>query len=195
MNGILPLLLFFVLLLTGCGESQAPAAVRPSPTIAVMVPSPQVLAPLPAVPLATLPPATPAPTRPPEAPFQYLWPAELPAGMQLRPGESRVAQPGEFGDGDTGFYLITFGDSARRLVVGGGSVEPFGISGATRVVQAGNLVGTLTEQGEQRQIILAGIEGNLFVYGLGVNADDLVRTAASLQPLTADEMRTRTAVP
>ena len=189
----------------GCGGSPAPAAAPPE-SQAAPAPSPAATAP-PISPsprplnveleiAPTAPPAasTPAPGQaasPTETPFAYLWPEYLPDGMAPSPDESRVARDGELGQGDVGFFIVTFNGDGRKLIVGGGSVEALALSGTIRTVLVGGRGARLVTSGDQRQLILAGTQGTLFVYGAGIEEQELLRVAESLRPIDVRELRER----
>ena len=178
----------------GSDPAAAPTAAAPSPTIAAaIIPPTPVLSPTPPPRQPTAAPAAPtdaAPAQPAPAQTIYLWPGELPAGMQPDPAESRVSRENELGEGDLGFYLITLNGGSRKLVIGGGGLSAaLPLSGEKRAVTAGTRTGTLTTSGEQRQIVLDVARGLLFVYSLGLSEDELLRVAASLQPIDVRALR------
>jgi hypothetical protein len=187
--------------LAGCGatnNADVPTPPRPSPTIAAVIPNP---APAPQ-PAQASPTAASAPTATPGAiaavtvapgAFPYLWPAYLPQGMQVSPSESRVMGENEIGRDNLGFYLLTFtgDDDKRKIVVGGGSVEPLSLSGDKKSVTVADRKGTLITSGEQRLILLDSDKGTLFVFGGGVSEQDLLLVADSLLPVDVRDMRAR----
>ncbi len=192
-------------LLVGCSapsQSSGPAApalpeARPATP---SIPSAPGVQPVPASPtaqVATRP--TPAgsasldrgdPTR-----FVYRWPSFLPEGMRPSTGETRIAREDEIGDGDIGFYLVTFNGDAGKIVIGGGAVEPFSLSGPIERVNLGSYTARVVTQGDQTLIVIDdGAPGALFVFGIGIARDDLVRVATSLEPIDPREMRRRAGV-
>lgn len=183
-----------------CGSepAAAPTAAAPSPTIAAaVIPPTPVLSPTPPPRQPTGEPAAPTGAAPAQAagspaPEQsiYLWPSELPAGMQPDPAESRVSRANELGEGDLGFYLITLNGGGKKLVIGGGGLSAaLPLSGDKRAVTAGTRTGTLTTSGEQREIVLDVSRGLLFVYSLGLSEEELLRVAGSLQPADVTMLR------
>jgi hypothetical protein len=115
--------------------------------------------------------------------------------MRPSPDETRIARETEVGDGDIGFYLVTFNSDAGKIVVGGGAVEPFSLSGPIERINLGSYPARVVTQGEQTLIVIDdGAPGSLFVFGAGVARDDLVRVAASLEPIDPREMRRRAGV-
>lgn len=198
-------------LCAGCGARPAAEAVPPSPTIAAMAQQPTAAPPAPApsraaspqaatappLPLAT---GTPAPGATAEAapesddvPFAYLWPEHIPAGMTPAPAESRIARDGELGPGDIGFFVVTFNGGDRKLVVGGGAAEPFPITGRISTLALGERGARLVTSEGQRQLVISGTQGALFVYGVGIAEDELVQVAESLRPIDVAELRRRVA--
>jgi hypothetical protein len=127
--------------------------------------------------------------------FVYRWPTFLPEGMQPSPDETRIAREDEVGDGDIGFYLVTFNGDAGKIVIGGGAVEPFSVSGQIERVRLGAYAARVVTQGDQTLIVIDdGAPGALFVFGAGVARDDLLRVAESLAPIDPREMRRRAGV-
>jgi hypothetical protein len=185
-------------LLAGCAGGPAPAAtsVRPSPTIAAAQPVEPALAPAPAPvqPTATIR-ALPVATANPDV-FSYVWPAYLPSGMVPAPRESRVARANELGTTAAGFFLVTFNGDAgkRKIVLGGGSVEPFAITGDQKILTLGGREATLTTAGDQRLLNFKTQpdQGSLFVLGIGVDESELLLVAESLLPIDPADMRQRT---
>lgn len=177
----------------------APGDIRPSPTIAAAPaasPAP-VLAPAPA-PAATAT-STPAPPRviPTANPavFSYLWPAYLPEGMTPSAKESQIAKDGQIGTNAPGFYVVTFraDQGKRKIVVGGGAVEPFAIAGDRKEITLDQRKALLTTSGEQRMVtfVTQPDQGSLFVLGIGVGEAELLQVAESLLPIDPVEMRAR----
>lgn len=127
--------------------------------------------------------------------FVYRWPAFLPEGMRPAPDETRIARDDEVGDGDIGFYLVTFNGDASKIVIGGGAVEPFSLSGPIERVNLGSYAARIVTQGNQTLVVIDdGAPGALFVFGVGVARDDLMRVAASLAPIDPREMRRRSGI-
>lgn len=127
--------------------------------------------------------------------FVYRWPSFLPEGMRPSPDETRIAREDEVGDGDIGFYLVTFNGDTNKIVIGGGAVEPFSLSGPIERINLGSYPARVVTQGDQTLIVIDdGAPGALFVFGAGVVRDDLVRVAASLEPIDPREMRRRAGV-
>jgi hypothetical protein len=196
-------LLCCLVVLNACGTAPsvppiATIAPVPSPTIAAIAnPTAEpALAPAPAPvaqPTATPRPA-PLPTSNP-AIFSYLWPAYLPEGMQPAPKESRVAGDAELGTNAPGFYLVTFNadDGKRKIILGGGAVEPFALSGETKEVELFGRKATLISNGDQRLVRFATIagQGSLFLFGVGVAEPELLQSAESLLPIELADMRAR----
>ncbi|HWQ15776.1 MAG TPA: hypothetical protein VNL77_23445 [Roseiflexaceae bacterium] len=195
------------LLIAGCGARPQAAGPGPSPTVVAMVPTPTAAPPT--APPATRPAARAAPTveatSPPapiaapggaptvaaEAPFTYLWPDFVPENMAPAPKESRVAREGELGPGDIGFYVVTFNGGGRKLIVGGGAAEALPITGRITTLRLGERGARLVTNDDQRQLIISGYEGSLFVYGVGLSEEELLRVAGSLRPIDVREMRRR----
>ena len=206
-----PIFLLAALLCAGCGGEPAAPVATPSPTIAVAAPaatpSPRTTAatrrPTPGQPSPTTmttggagPTAATSTSRLPTpsaeaAPFVYLWPSYLPAGMQVSPAESRVAREGEIGAGGLGFFIVTFAAGTQKLVVGGGATETLPLTGDQRRLIVGGRQATLTTNGDQRQVIFEVAAGSLFVYGFGIGEEELLRVAGSLQPIDVRELRQR----
>lgn len=127
--------------------------------------------------------------------FVYQWPSFLPEGMRPSPNETRIAREDEVGDGDIGFYLVTFNGNTSKIVIGGGAVEPFSLSGPIERVNLGAYTARIVTQGNQVLIVIDdGAPGTLFVFGAGVARDDLLQVAASLKPIDPREMRQRAGV-
>jgi hypothetical protein len=208
MNHSRLLALLLPALLAGCGAPTAAEPAAPSPTIVAAPPRDPVAVPTLA---ATALPATAAPlalaTSPPspasaaeepagaETPFAYLWPAYLPDGMAPAARESRIAADGELGPGDIGFFVVTWNGGGRKLVIGGGAAEPFPLSGRITTMELGGRGARLVTNENQRQLTLSGTEGNVFVYGAGLDEAELVKVAASLRPIDVADLRQRVDVP
>ncbi len=174
--------------------SVAPAAVANSPTL--LVPAGAPPRPSPTAAVAPSPDATPVPDA---AAFVYRWPAEIPAGLTLIPAESRVAADGEEGVGGIGFYLLTFGDARRRLVVGGGAVDTLPVSGKIATLEIDGHRARLVDAEDggrgERELVIDGYAGRLFLYGVGIEREELVRAAESLAPVDVAVLRRRLAAP
>jgi len=192
-----------LLLCVACGEASAPAPpAAPSPTIAAAVrsptpasllasPSPANLAAQPTVAPAQMAPATPAAGQAavPE-PSIYLWPAELPPDLKVSPKESRVAGDGEVGPNGLGFYIVTLNAGDKKLVIGGGDLgEALPLLGEERRVTVGQRTGKLITKDQQRELVLDISRGKLFLYSLGFGEEELLRAAASLQPIDVRALR------
>jgi hypothetical protein len=200
---VIPALLLIGVLLNACGSTSTPPAnptipgpaLAPSPTIAAAptrIPA-AVPAPAPTILPATSTPR-PLPTDAPQAIFQYLWPVYLPEGLALSPGESRVAKVGEVGASAAGFYLITFnGDQKRKLIVGGGAVEPLRISGDMREVTIGQQKARLTSSGNQRVLsfVTASGQGSLFLFSSNISESELLLIAEALLPIDQADLLAR----
>ncbi|MGQ9549243.1 MAG: hypothetical protein ACUVSY_03740 [Roseiflexus sp.] len=179
--------------LVGCSIPSPSSA----PTVAEQLPTPSissapVVQPAPPSPAAVLPsPVGPAsleagnPAR-----FQYRWPSFIPDGMKPSPAESRIVRDDEVGDGGIGFYLVTFNGNGNKIVIGGGAVEPFSLSGTIERVSLGGYNARIVAQGDQTLIVIDdGAPGTLFVLGVGVARNELLRVAASLTPVDVRDMR------
>jgi hypothetical protein len=188
-----------------CGAASVPAPpAAPSPTIAAAVRSPTPASPLavqpspsPANPAAqpTTAPAQPVPATPaagqapaPE-PSIYLWPAELPPNLKVSPKESRVAGDGEVGPNGLGFYIVTLNAGDKKMVIGGGDLEALPLQGEERMVTVGQRTGKLITKDQQHELVFDLARGKLFVYSLGFGEDELLRAAASLQPIDVRALR------
>jgi hypothetical protein len=188
-----------LLLLASCAgqsvnTSASPSA--PSPTIAVA----QVQA-APARPTPTIaaiggrPTATSAsqaaPAQPAAAePSIYLWPTYLPPNMQPSPTESRVASEGQTGETGLGFYIITLNNGPQKLSIGGGDLsDVLPLSGDQRSITAGTRSGTLITSGDRREIIFNMARGRLFLYSAGLDEQELLKIAESLQPIDVKTLR------
>lgn len=206
--------LLAALLCAGCGAR--PQATLPTPDAAIVaaVPSPLPTAP-PAATAATAPapmptapitapttapisePSAPAITLSPalamtpaaEASFTYLWPTYLPAGLAAAPAESRIARDGELGEGDIGFYIVTFNGVGQTLILSGGATEALPISGRITTVLVGGQEARLITNGDQRQLVLTGYQGALYLHGVGISEEELIRVAESLRPIDVRAMR------
>jgi hypothetical protein len=199
------------LLIAGCGARPQAAVPPRSPTVAAMVPSPSAAPPTaaPATQPAAVPSAPAAATHAPaptaqsaataapagaEAPFAYLWPEFVPEQMVPAPRESRIARDDELGQGDIGFYVVTFNGGGRKLIIGGGATEALPITGRITTLRLGERGARLITTDDQRQLVISGYQGTLFVYGVGISEDELVRVAESLRPIDVREMRRRVGI-
>jgi len=199
------LIVLALLLCAACGGASAPAPpAAPSPTIAAAVRSPTPAgslgpqpSPSPANPAAqpTAAPVQPAPATsvagqaPVAEPSIYLWPAELPPDLKVSPKESRVAGEGEVSPNGLGFYIVTLNAGDKKMVIGGGDLEALPLQGEERQVMVGQRTGKLITKDQQRELLLDVSRGKLFLYSLGFSEDELLRAAASLQPIDVRALR------
>jgi hypothetical protein len=196
-------------LLAGCagqgtGTPAAPDA--PSPTIAAAVIQPAPARPTPTIaaiggqptsaPAIEVAPANPAAGTTAQAgapapePSIYLWPTYLPPNMQPSPAESRVASAGQIGDAGMGFYLITLNNGPQKLSIGGGDLpDVLPLSGDQRAITAGSRSGTLISTGDRREIVFNMARGKLFLYSAGLDEQELIKVAESLQPIDVKNLR------
>ena len=191
-----------LLLLAGCagqGASAPPSLAAPSPTIAAAAMQPAPAQPAPTVaaiggqPTAMTAiqaaPANPA-AAPAAEPSIYLWPTYLPPNMRPSPTESRVASPGQTGEAGLGFYIITLNNGPQKLSIGGGDLsEVLPLSGDQRSITAGTRAGTLITTGDQREIVFNMARGKLFLYSAGLDEQELLKIAESLQPIDVKTLR------
>jgi hypothetical protein len=191
-----------LLLLAGCagqGASAPPSLAAPSPTIAAAAMQPAPAQPAPTVaaigdqPSATTAiqaaPANPA-TAPAAEPSIYLWPTYLPPNMRPSPTESRVASAGQTGEAGLGFYIITLNNGPQKLSIGGGDLsEVLPLSGDQRSITAGTRAGTLITTGDRREIVFNMARGKLFLYSAGLDEQELLKIAESLQPIDVKTLR------
>jgi hypothetical protein len=192
-----------LLSLAGCaGQSAAPSApsptiaaaqaqpARPTPTIAAIGGRPTAT---PAIQAAPANPAAGASAQtgaPAAEPSIYLWPTYLPPNMQASPTESRVASDGQAGEAGLGFYIITLNNGPQKLSIGGGDLsEVLPLSGDQRPITAGARAGTLITSGDRREIVFNMARGKLFVYSAGLDEQELIRIAESLQPIDVKTLR------
>lgn len=203
--------LVVMLIGAGCGAPpEQSALVAPSPTIAVLISEPVGTLVALDSPVAA-PMATTAASAAPVAPtvpagqasleegdvslFAYQWPDYLPAGMAPAPVESRIAREGEIGDGGVGFYLVTFNNGPQKLVIGGGAVEPFSLSGPIERVRLGARGARIvTQENQILAVIDDGAPGTLFVFGVGLERAELLRVTESLTPIDVRDLRQRVGV-
>ena len=191
-----------LLLLAGCagqGASAPPSLAAPSPTIAAAAMQPAPAQPAPTVaaiggqPIAMTAiqaaPANPA-AAPAAEPSIYLWPTYLPPNMRPSPTESRVASAGQTGEAGLGFYIITLNNGPQKLSIGGGDLsEVLPLSGDQRSITAGTRAGTLITTGDRREIVFNMARGKLFLYSAGLDEQELLKIAESLQPIDVKTLR------
>ena len=123
-------------------------------------------------------------------PSIYLWPTYLPPNMRPSPAESRVSSEGQTGEAGLGFYIITLNDGERKLSIGGGDISNvLPLDGDRRPVTAGARSGTLITSDDRREIVFDMARGKLFVYSAGLSEDELLKVAASLQPIDVKTLR------
>lgn len=186
-----------LLLLTSCAGQSArvpaatptiataalqPAPARPTPTIAAIGGRPTAR---PAIQAAPADPAAPI-----AEPSIYLWPTYLPPNMRPAPAESRVASTSQIGDAGMGFYLITLNNGPQKLTIGGGDLsEVLPLSGDQRAITAGARAGTLITSGDRREIVFNMARGKLFLYSAGLDEQELLKIAESLQPIDVKTLR------
>jgi hypothetical protein len=194
------------LLLAGCagqGASAPPGA--PSPTVAAAraQPAPAQSTPTPGAiggrPTAAAglqaAPAQPG-AGPAAEPSIYLWPSYIPPNMRPSPSESRVASEGQTGEAGLGFYIITLNADQQKLSIGGGDIsDVLPLSGEQRLIAAGARSGTLITSGDRREIVFDIARGKLFVYSAGLSEEELLKVAASLQPIDVKTLRELIATP
>ena len=182
-----------LLLCAGCAAATTPQpAASPSPTIAAALPA--------ARPTPTIANAASQPTRRPLSigqgsapalePSIYLWPAYLPPDMRISPSESRVAGESETGAEGFGFYLVTLNAGTQKLSIGGGDIEAvLPLTGDERPVTVGTRSAKLIASGDKREIVFDVPRGKLFVYSSGLSEEELLKVAASLQPIDVQALR------
>jgi hypothetical protein len=167
-----------------------PATAQPTPTIAAVGGRPTAV---PAIQAAPANPAGSNPTQiaaPAAEPSIYLWPTYLPPNMQLSPAESRVASADQTGEAGLGFYLITLNNGPQKLSIGGGDLQDvLPLSGDQRSITAGTRTGTLITTGDRREIVFNMARGKLFVYSAGIDEQELLKIAESLQPIDVNTLR------
>jgi hypothetical protein len=195
----LPTILAALLSIAGCAGQGAAPVVVPSPTIAAVPIQPAPARPTPTIAAAggrpTSAPAIQAapagsPSQAAAEPSIYLWPTYLPPNMRLSPAESRVASEGETGEAGLGFYIITLNDGQRKLSIGGGDIsDVLPLNGDQRPVTAGGRSGTLIASDDRREIVFDMARGKLFVYSAGLSEEELLKVAASLQPIDVKTLR------
>ena len=123
-------------------------------------------------------------------PSIYLWPTYLPPNMLPSPTESRVASEGQTGEAGLGFYIITLNNGSQKLSIGGGDLsDVLPLSGDQRSITAGTRAGTLITSGDRREIIFNMARGKLFLYSTGLDEQELLKIAESLQPIDVKTLR------
>ena len=187
-----------LLLIAGCASQGAPALpAAPSPTISAAQAAPALPTPTIAA-VGGHPTATPAfqaasaqPAAAPAAePSIYLWPTYLPPNMRPSPSESRVASAGQTGETGLGFYIVTLNNGQQKLSIGGGDLsDVLPLSGDQRSITAGTRAGTLITSGDRREIIFNMTRGKLFLYSTGLDEQELLKIAESLQPIDVKTLR------
>ncbi|HMO59818.1 MAG TPA: hypothetical protein PKA05_09750 [Roseiflexaceae bacterium] len=196
------IMLGLLVLSTACSTTDAvPQAIQPTVTIGAPIMTPTMMLAQEAVASAT-PTLINIPTRMPpridaggvadqpgDGLFEYLWPEFLPEGMQLSSGETRVAQEGEIGAGEIGFFVLTFQDGGRKLVVGGGATDAIPLSGRIESLMIGNRPARRVSGDIGEMIVFERVQGTLFVFGIGMTRDELEQVAASLTPIDIRELR------
>jgi hypothetical protein len=159
------------------------ATARPTPTIAAIGGQPT------AMPAIQAAPANPA-AAPAAEPSIYLWPTYLPPNMRPSPTESRVASAGQTGEAGLGFYIITLNNGQQKLSIGGGDLsDVLPLSGDQRAITAGTRTGTLITSGDQREIVFNMARGKLFLYSAGLDEQEMLKIAESLQPIDVKTLR------
>ena len=191
-----------LLSIAGCagqGASAPPSPTAPSPTIAAAQMQPAPARPTPtiaaiggqpsAMPAIQAAPANPAAAAAAE-PSIYLWPTYLPPNMHPSPTESRVASTGQTGEAGMGFYIITLNNGQQKLSIGGGDLsDVLPLSGDQRSITAGTRAGTLITSGDRREIVFNMARGKLFLYSAGLDEQELLKIAESLQPIDVKTLR------
>jgi hypothetical protein len=110
--------------------------------------------------------------------------------MRPSPAESRVAREGDLGANGFGFYIVTLNSGQQKLAIGGGDIENvLPLAGDERRISAGTRAGKLITSGDQREIVFDVARGKLFVYSSGLSEDELLKVAASLQPIDVQALR------
>jgi hypothetical protein len=171
-----------------------PAPARPTPTSAAIggqASAPQTITP--AIQAVLAQPTAGIPTQggaPAAEPSIYLWPTYLPPNMRPSPTESRVASDGQTGEAGLGFYIITLNNGPQKLSIGGGDLsDVLPLSGDQRPITAGARAGTLITSGDQREIVFNMARGKLFIYSAGLDEQELLKIADSLQPIDVKNLR------
>jgi hypothetical protein len=176
----------------GQGASAPPSPTTPSPTIAAAQVQPAPARPTPTIAAiggqTTAMPANPAAA--PAEPSIYLWPTYLPPNMHPSPTESRVASAGQTGEVGLGFYIITLNNGQQKLSIGGGDLsDVLPLSGDQRSITVGARAGTLITSGDRREIVFNMARGKLFLYSAGLDEQELLKIAESLQPIDVKTLR------
>ena len=110
--------------------------------------------------------------------------------MRPSPTESRVASEGQTGEAGLGFYIITLNNGSQKLSIGGGDLsDVLPLSGDQRSITAGTRAGTLITSGDRREIIFNMARGKLFLYSTGLDEQELLKIAESLQPIDVKTLR------
>jgi hypothetical protein len=168
---------------TVAAAAMQPAPAQPTPTVAAIGGQPTTMTAIQAA------PANPAAT-PAAEPSIYLWPTYLPPNMRPSPTESRVASAGQTGEAGLGFYIITLNNGPQKLSIGGGDLsEVLPLSGDQRSITAGTRAGTLITSGDRREIVFNMARGKLFLYSAGLDEQELLKIAESLQPIDVKILR------
>jgi hypothetical protein len=175
----------------GQGASAPPSPTTPSPTIAAAQVQPAPARPTPTIAAiggqTTAMPANPAA---PAEPSIYLWPTYLPPNMRPSPTESRVASASQTGAAGLGFYIITLNSGQQKLSIGGGDLsDVLPLSGDQRSITVGARTGTLITSGDRREIVFNMARGKLFLYSAGLDEQELLKIAESLQPIDVKTLR------
>jgi hypothetical protein len=167
-----------------------PAPVRPTPTVAAIggQPTPSTGSGQVATPIQALL-AQPTTALAAE-PSIYLWPTYLPPDMRPSPTESRVASDGQTGEAGLGFYIVTLNSGSQKLTIGGGDLsDVLPLNGEQRLITVGTRAGTLITSGDRREIVFNMARGKLFVYSAGLDEQELLKIAESLQPIDVKNLR------
>ena len=89
-----------------------------------------------------------------------------------------------------GFYIITLNNGPQKLSIGGGDLsDVLPLSGDQRSITAGTRAGTLISSGDRREIIFNMARGKLFLYSSGLDEQELLKIAESLQPIDVKILR------
>ena len=106
------------------------------------------------------------------------------------PTESRVASAGQIGEAGLGFYIITLNSGQQKLSIGGGDLsDVLPLSGDQRSITAGARAGTLITSGDRREIVFNMARGKRFLYSAGLDEQELLKIAESLQPIDVKNLR------
>ena len=110
--------------------------------------------------------------------------------MRPSPTESRVASEGQTGEAGLGFYIITLNNDSQKLSIGGGDLsDVLPLNGDQRAITAGARAGTLITSGDRREIVFNMARGKLFLYSTGLEEQELLKIAESLQPIDVKTLR------